>query len=112
MSQQFLVLYARITIDKNDGILLNGVYFGGVGLKEEAEAIATDCVNIMRGGTILPKVVPIPDDVDFIELIYDVIDMFTDLVRNMIETQKTINKTKAKKVVSVHHTNCALLNES
>lgn len=56
----FLVAYAKIVEDKDDGVYMQGVYFGGVATdQKKAEQIARECVNTMKGGTILPKIVPI-----------------------------------------------------
>ena len=44
----YVVAYAKVSIDKEDGIELQGVFFGGVAQDEhEADEIATACVNMV-----------------------------------------------------------------
>ena len=46
MMSGWIVTYAKITIDKDDGISLLGVYFGGVaGDSDEADNIAKECAT-------------------------------------------------------------------
>jgi hypothetical protein len=51
-----IVCYAKIVDDKEDGIKLVGVYFGGAAPDQHgATAIVRDCINNVRGGTILAR---------------------------------------------------------
>lgn len=53
----FFIVYARIIDDKHAGVKLGGVYFGGTAETfQEAEEIAKDCVNTIKGGTVIPKI--------------------------------------------------------
>lgn len=56
---KYVVAYAKVVDDKKEGIYVQGIYLGGVGdTKESAQAIARDCVNSGKGGTIIPRLFP------------------------------------------------------
>ena len=74
--EQFVVAYAKIITDK-DGIHLQGVYFGGLGdTLKEANAIAHDCINRIRGGTIMPKVMRVNGEHQVLDALYNASDKF------------------------------------
>ena len=94
--EKFVVAYAKITTDK-DGIALQGVYFGGMGdTVEEAEAIARECVNRVKGGTILPRVLKISNNGKILDALYDATDRFEQTTVNMQEADKIINRTQSR----------------
>ena len=94
--EKFVVAYAKITTDK-DGISLQGVYFGGMGdTVEEAEEIARECVNRVKGGTILPRVLKIGNDGKILDALYDANDRFEQTTVNMQEADKIINRTQSR----------------
>jgi len=91
--EKYLVAYAKVGIDKDDGVSLQGVFFGGVGdTIEEANNIARDCVNTIRGGTIMPKVLKIEQEYQLIDLMLDAADKFERVVELMVETENIINR--------------------
>lgn len=95
--EKFVVAYAKITTDKA-GIHLQGVYFGGLGDSVgEADDIARECVNRIRGGTVLPKVMPISGDHQVLEALYDASDKFEMVTLQMQEAEKIINRTQGLK---------------
>lgn len=95
---KYLVAYAKIVVDKENGISLAGVYFGGIGdTPAEAEIIARECVNTIRGGTILPKVMPLEDNGHVLEALYDATDKFERVTENMKEADATVNRARARK---------------
>ncbi len=98
VAQKFLVAYAKIVVDRENGIVLQGVYFGGIGDDAaEAESIAKECVNTIRGGTILPKVMPLDSDHQVIDALYDATERFEKVTANMIEADQIISKSKRRK---------------
>jgi hypothetical protein len=95
--EKYVVAYAKITTDK-EGIHLQGVYFGGLGdSADEADEIARDCVNRIRGGVILPKVMPIDGDHQVLEALYDACDKFEHTTVQMQEAERIINRTQGLK---------------
>ncbi len=97
MIGKFMVAYAKIVVDKDDGITLAGVFFGGIGdTTTEAENIARECVNTVRGGTILPRVVKLDKDGQVIDALYDATEKFERITQNMIESDQIINKRRKK----------------
>lgn len=91
--EKYVVAYAKITMDKSTGIILQGVYFGGLGdTQEQAECIARDCVNMLRGGTILPKIEKIPTNGSVIDALYQATDKFERVTNQMIEADQIISR--------------------
>ena len=96
-SEYWIVAYAKISIDKEDGIALQGVYFGGIGeTHDEAESIARECVNTIKGGTVLPRILMITDSYKIIDALYDVHDRFESLTNKMREADDIMTR-EAKK---------------
>lgn len=96
--EKFIVAYAKVTIDKVDGITLQGVYFGGVGeTQDQANEIARSCVNTVRGGTILPKVVQVVSKEQLIDAMYEAAESFEKLTTNMKEADSIIKRTQDRK---------------
>lgn len=94
---EYLVAYAKI-VEDDDGIMLQGVYFGGIGpTYEEAECIARECVNQIRGGTVLPKVVKLTRPCQVIDALFDAADNFEAITAQMIEADATIRRTHSKR---------------
>ena len=90
--EKWVVAYAKILMDKDTGIILQGVYFGGLGeTQDEAHIIARDCVNTIKGGIILPKVLKITDSYCIIDALYDAADRFENITRKMQEADDIIN---------------------
>jgi len=93
--EKFVVAYAKIITDKEDGVSLAGVFFGGLGdTVDEANALAKDCVNTIRGGTILPRVLPIEGDGQLLEAMFDATDKFEQVTAYMIEANEIITRTQ------------------
>lgn len=94
---EYLVAYAKI-VEDDDGIILQGVYFGGIGpTYEAAESIARDCVNQVRGGTVLPKVVKLTRPCQVIDALFDATDNFEAITAQMVEADATIRRTHSKR---------------
>lgn len=89
---KWIVTYARITIDKEHGIVLNGVYFGGlVGNNDEAELVAKECVNTIKGGTILPKIIRLTSEC-IIDALLDAETKFIEMANRMRDADDIINR--------------------
>lgn len=96
--EKYVVAYAKIVTDKEDGISLAGVYFGGLGdTQPEADELARECVNTVRGGTILPRVLPINGNGQLLEAMFDATDKFEQVTAYMVEADQIIVRTQKKK---------------
>lgn len=97
----YLVAYAKVTIDKTEGIELLGTFFGGVSPSEaEAEDIARTCVNNHKNTTILPLISSMYHPQDILEKLDQMHDRFVKKVKTMQETHQIISassKIKKKK---------------
>jgi len=90
----YVVAYAKIISDKQ-GIHLNGVFFGGIGsTPEEAHDIARECVNTIRGGTILPKVIQVQEKHQVLDALYEAADKFESTTLQMQEANKIITRSQ------------------
>lgn len=93
----FAVAFAKITVDKLNGIEFHGVYFGGVSeTSEQADQIARECVNNIKGGTILPRVYKLTNTNNLIDIMYEAADKFEDMVKKMQEADTIMTKTSRK----------------
>lgn len=93
----YLVAYAKITHDKENGIQLQGVYFADIAsTEEEAKNIGRHCVNTIRGGTILIKSAKITKPMQILDAMYDMTDQFEKLHGQMVDTDKIIAKNSQR----------------
>lgn len=90
----YLVTFAKVSIDKTEGIELLGTYFGGLTPDEsEAEKIAYDCVNQSKGGTILPAISILRNPEDLLDMIDAAHARFESKTKQMREAHEILNKT-------------------
>lgn len=95
--ERWVVAYAKILIDKESGVLLQGVYFGGLGNDHsEAEMIARECVNTIKGGTILPRVYRITTEYSLIDALYEAADKFEQMTIEMKKADDILNRSQRK----------------
>ena len=95
--EKYLVAYAKVTTDKDDGICLQGVFFGGMGdTPEEADGIARECINTTRGGSIIPKVLKVESKHKLVDTLLEAADKFERIVGLMVEAENTINRNSRK----------------
>lgn len=97
-SECWVVVYAKISTDKDNGIKLQGTYFGGQALSfAQAEVLARECVNSIKGGTIIPKIYPLGSDNDLVEVMFTATEKFEKEVDRMIEADRIITKGQEKR---------------
>lgn len=90
----FAVFYGRFVEDKEDGIYLDGIYFGGVGRdNNDAEKLAKECVQTIRGGVVIPKIFPIKSEMRLIDLTADAQNKFYKLEKDMIDVEDQMAKS-------------------
>lgn len=90
----YLVTYAKISIDKEDGIELQGVYFGGLAhTEQEADAIATDCVNSAKNNTILPAIMQLKESHDLLDTLDAAHQRFESKTEQMREVNDILSKS-------------------
>jgi hypothetical protein len=96
--EKYIVTYAKITMDKTQGVQLHGVFFGGIGNNwTEAELIAKECVNTIRGGTIIPKIVHIKTRNKLIAAMDEATNKFEKLTKQMSESDNIMKKAQERK---------------
>lgn len=96
---RYIVAYAKIVDSKEDGIVLNGVYYGGMGeTLEEAEALAKECINNSKSGVaIIPKVMPLESSNCVVTALYNASDAFEKMTNQMIDAKSTIDRSQSIK---------------
>jgi hypothetical protein len=95
--EQWIVTYAKITLDKENGIELLGVFFGGVANNpDDADNIAKECVNTVRGGTVIPKIIKTSNNC-IIEALYQAEEKFEDMTGKMRDANVIITKSQRKR---------------
>ena len=93
------VMYGKAIDDKELGIYIEGVYFGGIANNDvEANGIARNCVNNIRGGTAIVKIIPITGRNRLLDLFCDAKTRFDKVEREMVETEQILeaNAKRAK----------------
>ena len=94
---QWIVTYAKISLDKEEGITLIGVFFGGVADDPDgADIIAKECVNSIRGGTVIPKIIKTSNS-NIIDALYMAEQKFEDMTGKMRDANTIITKSQRKK---------------
>jgi len=95
MLDDYIVSYAKITIDKDD-IQLQGVYFGGYCLShDEAIACSKLCSHNTKGNMVLTTIYKV-EDKSIIDALYDCYEKFEKSWHEMCETN-TILRQKQKR---------------
>ena len=88
------VVYGKAVDDKELGIYIEGVFFGGVAQNQtEADQLARTCVNGTHGGTAIPKIMPVRGD-NLHQVFSDAISRFNKVEREMIETENTLSASQ------------------
>jgi hypothetical protein len=94
---QWIVTYAKILDDKQKGISIGGIYFGGLCQSEdEAAQIAKDCTHTIKNGMIIPKIAPLTDAANFTDALYDLYDQYCNMCDKMILANDVYNKPRRK----------------
>lgn len=95
---EWVVIYAKISTDKENGIRLQGTYLGGRAFTfGGAEELARDCVNTIKGGTIIPKIYKLDEQSDLVEAMYTATEKFEKDVSRMVEADQIIAKGLEKR---------------
>ena len=82
-----VVIYRKAIDDKEIGIYIEGVFFGGVAEdQEEADRLARAAVNCTVGGTAIPKIIPIGDK-NLHQIFKEAKTRFDKIEREMMETE-------------------------
>lgn len=96
--ETWFVVYAKIVDDKEDGISLAGVYFGGAGnTRQVAEGIARECVNGIKGGTIMPKLYEAGTSATLPSIMTQAEAFFKKKEAEMITTAEIISRSHKRK---------------
>ena len=93
MTEEYIVSYAKITMDKDD-IQLQGVYFGGYCLSyEEATECSKLCSHNTKGNMVLTTIYKI-DGQTIIDALYDCYEKFEKSWHEMCETNSILRQKR------------------
>jgi hypothetical protein len=94
----YIVCFAKIVDDKHDGIQLAGVHFGGAAPDyKSAEQIARDCVNNVRGGTVIPRIFNVTGHYQLLPAMNEAIARFRRLEADMVSAEEIIARSNKRK---------------
>jgi hypothetical protein len=94
----WVTTYGKIVISKDEGIMLEGVYYGGSSNdKTGAEELARNCVNTIKGATIMPRIAEVTEPNQLIGLLLDCADWMEKTVQSMKEADAVISKASKKR---------------
>jgi len=97
-SFMWIVVYAKIVDDKENGIRLAGVHFGGTADdKPGAEKVARDCVNTIKGGTIMPRLYQSQGYCDLPRIMQDAEVIFKKKEQEMVMTAAILSRPTKRK---------------
>ncbi len=84
----FVVMYGKFVEDKEDGIYLDNVFFGGLSDdRNVADKVAQRCVSTLKGGIIIPKVFVLEEAERIPEMFPRVRRKFGQLEKEMIDAE-------------------------
>lgn len=84
----YVVVYGRFVDDKQDGVFLEGTYFGGVAKdKEGADEIAKQCANNAKRGASFPRIIPLERPEEFQAVIVEAVSKFDKQEAQMWEAE-------------------------
>ena len=92
-----IVCYAKVVEDKEDGVYIDDVHFGGAGItKRDAERIAKNCVSTVRGGTIIPMILETTGKNQLIDIIDKAKARFRRMEDEMAAAEEIIRNNKRR----------------
>jgi hypothetical protein len=96
-----VVIYGKAVDDKELGIYIEGVFFGGVAESQtEADNLAKMCVNCTVGGVAIPKIIPIGSK-NLHQIFKEAKIRFDKIEKEMVETENILlanqQRCKSKK---------------
>jgi hypothetical protein len=85
-----VVIYGKAIDDKELGIYIEGVFFGGIAEDQiEADQLAKTCVNCTVGGVAIPRIIPVGNK-NLHEIFREAKIRFDKIERDMIETENIL----------------------
>ena len=88
---KYVVTYAKVLLDKEQGVQLVGTFLGGVcDTPKDADQVARECVNTIKGGTIMPKILSMRGKGLLIDVMYTATDHFESMVVKMQEANSIL----------------------
>lgn len=96
---EYLLVYAKMILDKKDEVQLINVYLWGMyPTQQDADTAATECVNQIKGGAIVPRVFLHNPDNSICDTFYEAMEWYEKMCRKMTDTNRIL--LKASKIKS------------
>lgn len=95
-----VIVYGKIVDDKEDGVYIEDIYFGGIAKSaEEEEDIKKSCANNVRGGYAVPRTFTIDGNNSLPKVFSEARRRFNQIEREMMENELIMeaNAERAKK---------------
>jgi hypothetical protein len=94
---EYLLVYAKLILDKKEEVQLINVYLWGIyGSQEEADKAATECVNQIKGGAIVPRVFLHDPQSNLCDTFYEAMEWYDKMCRKMTDTNRILLKANSK----------------
>jgi hypothetical protein len=94
---EFLLVYAKLILDKKEEVQLINVYLWGVyHSQEEADKAAAECINQIKGGAIVPRVFLHKPESHLCDTFYEAMEWYDKMCKKMSETNKILQKASQK----------------
>jgi hypothetical protein len=94
------VIYGKIVDDKEEGVYIDNIFFGGIASNiEEEELIKRSCANNVRGGYAVTRALPIRDNNSLPNVFVEARRLFFQIERDMMENELIMerNQERAKR---------------
>jgi hypothetical protein len=98
VSVQYVVIYMKVSEDKEGGMVFNGPFYGPIENSEsKAKSEAHKLSNSTRSGAVVSKVVPIPDRQPFTDAMDKMRPIFERIKKDMVEAKEIADRPVVKR---------------
>lgn len=92
-----VIVYGKVVDDKEIGIYIEDIYFGGLAqTEEEEEEIKRYCANNIRGGYAVPKSFEIEGHNSLPQVFVEARRRFHDMERTMCENEQILEANQSR----------------
>ena len=95
---QFVVIYMKISEDKEKGLAFDGPFYGPIASNPGgAKAAARDLANQARSGAVVSRIFDIPSNASFSEAMVKAKPIFERIKEDMIEAKEVVDRPVIKR---------------
>ena len=95
---QFVVVYMKVTEDKEKGLLFDGPFYGPIaGSNYEAKKAARDLANRTRSGAVVSRIFDIPSAASFSDAMVKARPIFDRIKSDMVTAKEVVDRPVIKR---------------